>query len=183
MFEPDQVEEQFAFLMRNSFMFFVQWAFAELNPGTALVLNPHLFIMAAKLEECYRGKCKRLMICLPPRSLKSLMVSVAFPAWVLGLDPNKQFINISYGQQLSDKHARDTLRLMTSPAYQKVFGTRISAKHYRRTLSRSIPIDDLGKLPGNTGLSGCISRKLWIRRIDGGGRSLDRTALPAALPC
>jgi len=56
------------------------------------------------------------------------MVSVAFPAWVLGLDPNKQFINISYGQQLSEKHARDTLRLMTSPAYQKVFGTRISAK-------------------------------------------------------
>ena len=41
--------------------------------------------------------------------------------------------------------------------------------HYRRTLSSSIPIDDLARLPGNTEVSGLISRKLWIRNIDGGG--------------
>jgi hypothetical protein len=41
--------------------------------------------------------------------------------------------------------------------------------HYRRKLSSSIPIDDLARLPGNSDLSGLISRKLWIRKIDGGG--------------
>jgi hypothetical protein len=40
--------------------------------------------------------------------------------------------------------------------------------HYPRMLSSSFPIDDLGKLPGNTEVSAIISRKLWIRRIDGG---------------
>ena len=41
--------------------------------------------------------------------------------------------------------------------------------HHRRRLSSSIPIDDLARLPGNTDVSGLISRKLWIRNIDGGG--------------
>jgi hypothetical protein len=54
--------------------------------------------------------------------------------------------------------------------------------HYRRRLSSSISIDDLARLPGNTEESGFNSRKEWIRRIDGGGCSLERTALLLHFP-
>ena len=54
--------------------------------------------------------------------------------------------------------------------------------HCWRMLSSSIPIDDLARLPGNTEVSGRISRKLWIRNIDGGGGSLERTALLLHFP-
>ena len=102
---------EFDVLMRYSLMAFVEYTFAELFPQTPFSDSPHLAIIAAKLEECAAGKCKRLIICLPPRSLKSVMASVAFPAWVLGKFPHKQIICASYGQSLSDKHARDTRTL------------------------------------------------------------------------
>ena len=116
----------FNFLMRSSLMAFVEYTFGELFPQTPFCDSPHLSIIAAKLEECAAGKCKRLIICLPPRSLKSVMASVAFPAWVLGKCSHKQIICASYGQSLSDKHARDTRTIMASAGYQRAFATRLS---------------------------------------------------------
>jgi len=55
------------------------------------------------------------------------MASIAFPAWVLGHDPAKQILSITYGQELSDKLARDCRALMMSAAYMAAFETRISA--------------------------------------------------------
>ena len=40
----------------------------------------HLEVIAAKLTEVRQGKIRRLIINLPPRHLKSLMASIAFPA-------------------------------------------------------------------------------------------------------
>jgi hypothetical protein len=44
-----------------------------------------------------QGKIRRLIINLPPRHLKSLMASIAFPAWCLGHDPSAQILCVSYG--------------------------------------------------------------------------------------
>ena len=49
----------------------------------------------------------RPIINLPPRHLKSLMASIAFPAWCLGHDPSAQILCVSYAQDLADKLARD----------------------------------------------------------------------------
>jgi predicted phage terminase large subunit-like protein len=82
--------------------------------------------MAAKLADCYRGKIRRLIINIPPRHLKSLCASIALPAWWLGHDPTAQILCVSYGQELSDKHARDCRAVMTSTFYQRLFATRLS---------------------------------------------------------
>src|SRR5690242_14184138 len=68
----------------------------------------------------------RLIINLPPRHLKSLMASIAFPAWYLGLDPSVQILCVSYAQDLADKLARDCRSIMISPWYQQVFATRLA---------------------------------------------------------
>src|SRR5690348_17664617 len=94
-------------------------------------MNPVLLqisFLAAKLNECRRKRGpKRLMITLPPRSLKSHLISVAFPAFVLGHSPMEKTICASYGQDLADKHARDCRTLMTSSFFRALFPkTRLS---------------------------------------------------------
>jgi hypothetical protein len=50
-------------------------------------MNWHIEVIAAKLAALAQGKIQQLIINLPPRHLKSLLVSIAFPAWCLGHDP------------------------------------------------------------------------------------------------
>src|SRR5512132_4431035 len=86
-----------AALVRNDLYAFIQSCFYELNPHTPFLENWHIELIAAKLEACWRGQCRRLIINVPPRSLKSLAASVAFPAWILGHQPSAQIICASYG--------------------------------------------------------------------------------------
>ncbi len=115
-------EQVFNAAMNGDLMTFVHRCFTELNPGQDFSYAPHLIVMAAKLQACLLGKGpKRLIISLPPRSLKSMTVSVAAVAWLMGLDPTKQVICASYGQELADKQARDTRTIMTSTFFKQAF--------------------------------------------------------------
>jgi predicted phage terminase large subunit-like protein len=113
-------------LLRNDLFAFIYRSFDELNPQTRFLSNWHIDLLAAKLEEVRRGTCKRLIINVPPRHLKSHVASIAFPAWLLGHNPAIQIMCVSYAQDLSDKLARDSRILMTSPFYQALFNTRLS---------------------------------------------------------
>ena len=114
---------EYEVLLRRDFTWFAARCFEELNPQTNLAMNWHLEIIAAKLVEVRRGKIRRLIINLPPRHLKSLMASVAFPAWCLGHDPSVQILCVSYAQDLADKLARDCRSIMMSPWYRRIFRT------------------------------------------------------------
>jgi predicted phage terminase large subunit-like protein len=114
-------------ILRSDFWFFAQRCFCELNPQTTLATNWHLEVIAAKLTAVREGKIRRLIINLPPRHLKSLMASIAFPAWCLGHDPSVQILCCSYGQDLADKLARDCRSIMMSQWYRQIFRTRLAA--------------------------------------------------------
>jgi hypothetical protein len=62
-----------------------------------------------------------MIVTVPPRSLKSLAITVAFPAWLLAHSPSAQVICASYGQHLAEKHARDCRTLMMSEMYKRCF--------------------------------------------------------------
>ena len=113
-------------VLREDFTSFADRCFADLNPQAELAMNWHLEIIAAKLTAVREGKIRRLIINLPPRHLKSLMASIAFPAWCLGQDPSAQILCVSYAQDLADKLARDCRGIMTSPWYQRIFSTRLA---------------------------------------------------------
>jgi predicted phage terminase large subunit-like protein len=121
-----------AALLRVDPYAFIERAFRQLHPTGRFLHNWHLEAMAAALEDCRRGKTRRLIINLPPRSLKSIAVSVAFPAYWLGHDPSARIICASYGQDLANKHSLDCRTIMTSDWYQRLFRTRLS------TLKQSI---------------------------------------------
>jgi hypothetical protein len=100
--------------LRLDFAAFAQRCFRELNPLVALAMNWHVEIMAAKLTAVYQGQIRRLIVNVPPRHLKSLVGSVAFPAWCLGRQPGAQILCVSYAQDLADKLARDCRRIVAS---------------------------------------------------------------------
>jgi predicted phage terminase large subunit-like protein len=116
----------YADVLRHDLCAFIHRSFLELNPREEFLSNWHIERLAAKLEEVGRGSCKRLIINLPPRHLKSHVISIAFPAWSLGHDPSKQILSVTYAQDFSDSLARKSRTLMTSPFYQALFDTRLS---------------------------------------------------------
>jgi predicted phage terminase large subunit-like protein len=117
------------YLLQRDLASFIERAFLELNPQTPFVNSPHIEVMATRLEACRKGLARRLIVNLPPRSLKSHAVTVAFIAWLLGHDPASQIICASYGQDLADKHARDCRTLVGSGFYRNLFpATRLLAE-------------------------------------------------------
>jgi predicted phage terminase large subunit-like protein len=114
-------------LLRQDLSTFAARCFYDLNPQTELAMNWHLEVIAAKLTAVRQGKIRRLIINLPPRHLKSLMASIAFPAWCLGHDPSAQVLCVSYAEALSNKLARDCRSIILSPWYRRIFPTRLAA--------------------------------------------------------
>jgi predicted phage terminase large subunit-like protein len=107
---------------------FVQRIFSIVSAGSPFLPNWHVEAMAYALARVMLGEIKRLIITVPPRSLKSICASVAFAAFVLGHDPTRRIICVSYSEGLARKHANDFRAVMRSPLYRRLFpGTRISA--------------------------------------------------------
>jgi len=111
----------FRVALRRDFETFLERSLRTLNPGMPFLPNWHIRAIAYQLERIRRGEINRLIINMPPRHLKSLTVSVAFAAYVLGLDPRKRILSISYGSELSSKHARDFRSVVESPSYRRAF--------------------------------------------------------------
>jgi predicted phage terminase large subunit-like protein len=107
--------------MLLDFVAFNHRCFREINPTTPFDPNWHIEVMAAALEDCRHGRNRRLIINVPPRSLKSLTASVAFPAWLLGHNPSTKIISASYGADLAEKHARDCRQIMNSQFHHELF--------------------------------------------------------------
>ena len=106
-------------LLRCDFASFARRSFRELYPQTSYSFGPHIEIISAKLAAVIDGTTRRLIINLPPRHLKSLLASVAFPAWCLGRNPSAEILCVSYAQELADKLSRDCRRIVASDWYRR----------------------------------------------------------------
>lgn len=108
-------------LLRQNLAAFAQKTFHALEPGTPYCHSWHLDHLAWQLGRVARGEVRRLIINVPPRSMKSITVSVAFTAWLLGRDPTKRILCASYAADLARKHAIDTRHIMDSAWFQELF--------------------------------------------------------------
>jgi predicted phage terminase large subunit-like protein len=108
-------------ILRRHFDWFLRRCLMTLNPGQPFLPNWHIMAIAHQLERIRRGEITRLIINMPPRHLKSLTVSVAFPAYLLGLEPWHRVFAISYGGELSSKHASDFRSIVESAWYRRAF--------------------------------------------------------------
>lgn len=74
------------------------------------------------LEEVYYGRVNKLVINLPPRMLKSTLVSVVFPAWCWLQDPSFQMMTLSYSEKLAIRDNVRFRRLLKSDWFRDKFG-------------------------------------------------------------
>ena len=102
--------------------------FPELHDGKQMVPAPYVNLMAEALMAVRDGAEKRLIFNLPPGHMKSLIISVLFSAWLLGVEPSKRILCVSYGDDLTRQLSRLTRRVMISPLYRRIFPKTILAK-------------------------------------------------------
>ncbi|MFC5035110.1 phage terminase large subunit [Tianweitania sediminis] len=107
--------------MRTDLVSFIRRSFRELSPTTTFAPSWHIAAIAWELERIRLGENRRLIINMPPRSLKSISASVAFPAFIHGHDPSCEIVCVSYAQDLAAKLHNDYRSLLTSSWYRSVF--------------------------------------------------------------
>jgi predicted phage terminase large subunit-like protein len=131
------VANELAFLgaiLRRDFAIFIAKVFETLCPGEIYHDNWHLDCLAHHLALAASGQRIRLIINLPPRSLKSIAASVALPAWLLGHNASCRIITVSYSEELARKHARDCRVVIESDWYRSTFpATRLSRRKNTET--------------------------------------------------
>lgn len=110
---------------QHSLLAFTQKTF----PGYQIA-GHHLEIAKA-LERVESGKCLRLMVFMPPRHGKSQLVSIQFPAWFLGRNPDKRVLHASYSSHLSHRFSRLSRNLVASDGYGEIFPEIRPAKDSR----------------------------------------------------
>ena len=118
---PQTLSEMMMALYRASLMPYMRRAFTELRPAVQFHYGHHVRAICYKLEQLERGEIRRLMILMPPRHLKSHCASVVFPAWVLGRDPARRIICMSYGLDLAEGFSRDSRRVIEAGWNRAVF--------------------------------------------------------------
>ena len=112
---------------RTQFELFATKAFNIVNPGQRFAATGGFAAMAHALGEVAAGNRQRLLITVPPRSGKSLLASIALPAFILGRDPTRRSICASYSGELATKLARDCRTVMVDRAYRHLFPATVIA--------------------------------------------------------
>jgi len=100
--------------------FFIK-VFNTLHPCTKFEDNWHIDLLLEHLLAAEQGRITRLIINIPPRTLKSICISVFWPAWILAKNPSAKIIAASYSQALSYKHSHDCRIVLLSEWFKKYF--------------------------------------------------------------
>jgi hypothetical protein len=91
---------------------FVGQAWGILEPVSTLVWSWHLDLICEYLTLIKDGQFKAvcgdlegIIFNVPPRTMKSLLISVFFPIWVWTTRPSCRFMFVSYSEKLSTQHS------------------------------------------------------------------------------
>jgi len=129
---------------KEDFAFFARRFWHTIEPSTQYVHGPHIEAIVDHLTACLPrvrfeeridrftgrpmkvrvvepGQIRKLLINMPPRCMKSTLVSVLWPAWVWTFRPDVRWLYTSYALTLA---VRDTMRMravVSSPRYQLLF--------------------------------------------------------------
>ncbi len=114
-------------LLRQDFKSFVRKVFLEVSPNSQYLDNWHIDVICGELSYILQGKYNKLIVNIPPRYMKSIICSIAYPAYILGLNPKATIIAVSYNDELSQKLALDCRKIIESEWYKELFpGTKLS---------------------------------------------------------
>jgi predicted phage terminase large subunit-like protein len=117
-----------AALLRTDLRYFVWKVFQTVLPGTTYLPNWHIDAIVYQLMRMHCGENRRLLINQPPRSLKSICVSIAYVAWLLGHNPTRRIIVVSYSNDFAIELHRQFRMVIDAPWYRVLFPAMRVAK-------------------------------------------------------
>lgn len=120
---------------RRSLATFVREAWHVLEPGQPYVHGWHVDAVCEHLEAITAGDITRLLINIPPGTMKSTLCSVFWPAWEwgpMGL-PHTRFIGASHEQGLATRDTLKMRRLVTSDWFQERWPTILTGDQNQKT--------------------------------------------------
>jgi predicted phage terminase large subunit-like protein len=103
---------------------YIKVAWEQVEPNNPYVPNWHIDAICEHLEAVLDGEIKRLVINVPPGTMKSLTCAVFFPTWAWTQEPQTRFIFGCYNDNLSRRDSRKCRRLIGSKWYQERWGYR-----------------------------------------------------------
>lgn len=105
---------------------YIREAWPVIEPDTPFVADWYVDCIAEHVQAALDGQIRRLIINGPPRSGKSLPVSVFAPSWDWTRHPGRKFGTISYSQDLATKANVDRRTLIDSDYYRARWGDQVS---------------------------------------------------------
>lgn len=133
---------------------FATRAFRVLEPGMPYEWSWHIGCVNEHLMASFRGELPWLLINIPPRTLKSTLVAQIYPAWVLGKEPEHQFIGAAYAHTLAERNVMKTRQVIMDDWYRALFPATIISRdqnqkdHFTTTMN--------GQYKG-TGIGGTVT--------------------------
>lgn len=108
---------------------FIKQAWPIIEPGVTYIENWHIELICEYLQAVRQGQIRRLVVNIPPRHMKSINVTICFPAWTWITEPEKQFIKVSYSDALSRRHNILCRDIIQSDWYQRNWGDSVQLKY------------------------------------------------------
>lgn len=103
----------------NDFRKFVEAAWPIVEPGAQFLPGIHIDAITEHLQACAEGQISKLLINVQPRSGKSTIVSVLYPAWLWIRWPTERMLFGSYALTLAMSDSTKTRRMVKTEWYQK----------------------------------------------------------------
>jgi predicted phage terminase large subunit-like protein len=110
----------------QSFLDFVQ----AVAPETFIIEEVHIAI-AERLDKIITGQIDRLMLFIAPRTGKSQLASVYFPAYYMGHFPTRQIMQVGHSATMSEGFGREARNLLATPEYREIFPSTELSKDSR----------------------------------------------------
>lgn len=106
---------------------FIRYFWHLLEPTEPFVEGWALSAMCQHLEAVDRGEIQKLLITVPPGSMKSLLCSVFFPLWQWGPrnKPQQRYLNFAYAAHLTQRDNDRMLQILQSAEWRELWGPRI----------------------------------------------------------
>lgn len=114
-------------LCRRDLHFMVQRVVRTVSPAIPFKDNWHIQLVCEYLQALESGQISRLAINIPPRSLKSIICSVAFPARLLGNNPSERIICASYVDRVATELSLDCRTVIRSDWYKRIYPNTVLA--------------------------------------------------------
>lgn len=108
---------------RKSLTEYMKTIFQHIKPNGIqnFHINWHHEEIALKLNEVLEGKCRRLIINIPPGHSKTEEITKCFPTWALGNYPNLRFILTWYSSTLTQWYSQEAKDYYKSDIYKAIF--------------------------------------------------------------